>query len=509
MALIRRRSEPGFIRHLRQKFLSGPEYARIKRFWADTRNIYECAILYICYDVFDKNQIEKINLDLGNLATYYKENFIYAAGVPKGYTVQDCALSFAKYGARHGSVVGSASMVFYIKANPVLPAGIRKNLLPEDQDSTKLKIPKILFNIDRDKDPLKDVEALADIFDGLYNLAVEALDFGAENNPNCLLMVDIKNGQILFSESDMASSVSALVQECLSVLRSIPTMQQYSFPHWKNQTANLPIRSDVQKKARKINKLANRVGSSTRVGHQPGSHHLITTKNIYYDTAPRYHTSRRYGAPPQRNCTISRAISEGMTASDGAIFYSPEQVSGVFRGQTINNLVNAVGGLAWCAKYILRKHVKNYLDKNTYYMTYTICRMLTVLDALDVPNWKKQKVFDAALARYAPLVKRDSNILNLNGISPALRKFINKIGMPIELDNSYDSIAERQVAKRLRDLAKSLSVKYGVNYGPSAGDVVLAAMRKADDVDEIMLDISTALEDCFAYINAVADPSQE
>ena len=146
MSLIRRRSEPGFIRHLRQKFLSGPEYARIKRFWADTRGTYECVILYICYDVFDQNQIEKINLDLGNLATYYKENFIYAAGVPKGYTVQDCALSFANYGARHGSVVGSASMSFYIKANPALPANIRKNLLPEDQDSTKLKIPKILLN---------------------------------------------------------------------------------------------------------------------------------------------------------------------------------------------------------------------------------------------------------------------------------------------------------------------------------------------------------------------------
>ena len=86
--------------------------------------------------------------------------------------------------------------------------------------------------------------------------------------------------------------------------------------------------------------------------------------------------------------------------------------------------------------------------------------------------------------------------------SNALRKFLQKIGMPIDISGTGIKSAERAVAARLRKLGKELSEKYGVAYDSSPGTVVLSAMRRADDIDEIMVSISAALEDCFSIIDS-------
>ena len=78
--------------------------------------------------------------------------------------------------------------------------------------------------------------------------------------------------------------------------------------------------------------------------------------------------------------------------------------------------------------------------------------------------------------------------------------------MPIDIDNTNSS-QEKKVAARLRELGKLLSTKHGIPYNSDPGEVVLDAVRKADDVDDIMLDVTTAVEDCFDLINSAPPTS--
>ena len=78
--------------------------------------------------------------------------------------------------------------------------------------------------------------------------------------------------------------------------------------------------------------------------------------------------------------------------------------------------------------------------------------------------------------------------------SAALDKFLKKIGMPVDIENT--KMANRKISARLKTLAQTVSQKYNIDYSSDPAEVVLTALRKSDDIDEIMLDVITAVEDC-------------
>lgn len=78
--------------------------------------------------------------------------------------------------------------------------------------------------------------------------------------------------------------------------------------------------------------------------------------------------------------------------------------------------------------------------------------------------------------------------------SAALDKFLKKIGMPVDIENT--KAANRKISARLKTLAQTVSEKYNIEYSSDPAEVVLTALRRSDDIDEIMLDVITAVEDC-------------
>jgi hypothetical protein len=78
--------------------------------------------------------------------------------------------------------------------------------------------------------------------------------------------------------------------------------------------------------------------------------------------------------------------------------------------------------------------------------------------------------------------------------SEALDKFLKKIGMPVDIENT--KAANRKISARLKTLAQTVSEKYNIEYSSDPAEVVLTALRRSDDIDEIMLDVITAVEDC-------------
>ena len=521
MALIKRRTEPPYIRRLRQKFLRQAEYSNIKPYWNDCRVPFSIVLFSAILEDGEpvEELAEEINNDIDSLEKYYTKKLVYEAAIPPGYEAHlyiDRPEIVPPHGVRPERAT-PARLVYHINYKK----DNSENPLPANLDSTKLKVDKILFSRhDQAESSRIDLDVAIDIISGLCDLALEALDLGAKNNPGYLMLIDRLSLQPFSDESEIARQCAELKQECIDVLRAMPTTKRFA----DNWHLNHRIYLDTEKIARKINKKINKVTESlnhnyifrnswSRTGFATPS--MLIPQNILFkakskikNTQSAYITrAGKRGYRTYSHAGSGDALAHGMILADDIVFYTPEELSAVIRGQHIEHFAHVLSSLAWLTKCILRKYTRNELTDRGDQKQHVIARLLAFLDTLGVPNWKKQKVLDGAFAKYEPLIKRDALIENLKGVSPALRKFVNKVGMPIDLENTYDPTAEKQIAKRLRDLSKALSAKYSVDYASNAGDVVLAAMRKAEDLDEIMLDVSAALEDCINYINAAADPS--
>ena len=125
-------------------------------------------------------------------------------------------------------------------------------------------------------------------------------------------------------------------------------------------------------------------------------------------------------------------------------------------------------------------------------------------DYENIPN-DIQDILSRSILKHKWMQDKSDPVKLPSDKSNALFKFIRKIGMPIDISGTSVPSAERAISARLRDLGKHLSNKYNFDYNPDPGTSVLLAVRKSDDADEIMLEVTTALEDCFNLINKASE----
>ena len=509
MSLIRRRSEPFIVKHLRRNLLfsGNPEKDKQKKENHQSYNPSFPLIIFTAHYMtsYPAYVIQAINDGLDKIKKHYTSDMI-ASAAPPGYF----AVNITEYRAERLKDTAPR-----LRAASFQAVAVQEDSYDSHSGhicSNNLAVPKMLFNTGTEEALMTEIEVITELFSDFFTLAADKLEFGSKNNPGYLLVLDRTSLQIQAQESHMKFAFQQLFLECIDTLKSLSARQSYLLPRHNilHGGVNRGVYLDTEKQARKINKLMinlEKTYKTSYVRRALGTRNITIPSNVYNASLSQKLPKKYEYNDSIHNTGVATALAEGMHIAGDIVLYTPEEISSVFRGELIETLMQRLSNFASVTKFILRKYVRHTLSGKSPDLGWALMGVLSILDTLGVPNSEKQVILNKALSKYDPLVKRDSSIANLIGASPALRKFVNKVGMPIDLENTYDPTAEKQIAKRLRDLSKALSAKYSVDYASNAGDVVLAAMRKAEDLDEIMLDVSAALGDCINYINAAADPS--
>ena len=201
-------------------------------------------------------------------------------------------------------------------------------------------------------------------------------------------------------------------------------------------------------------------------------------------------------------------ITANITASGLPFFATKDQLSSMARAESIIGLFNQISEfLDSSLNSIGKAYGATSANRGVDFIAGSrsgqanVIHMVTAAAGLaGLSSSTIQNIITNNILKYKPLV--GSVRPSSKSESNALRKFLSKIGMSIDISGTNVPTAEKAVATRLRQLGRELSEKYGVDYDSEPGNVVLAAMRRADDLDEIMVGISAALEDCISIIDS-------
>ena len=201
-------------------------------------------------------------------------------------------------------------------------------------------------------------------------------------------------------------------------------------------------------------------------------------------------------------------ITANITASGLPFYATKEQLSSMARAESIIELFNQINEfLGTSLNSISKAYGATSANRGVDFIAGSRSGQANVINTLigaagmaGLSSSAIQNIIANNILKYKPLA--GSVRPSEKSESRALRKFLSKIGMSIDISETNVPTAEKAVAARLRQLGRELSEKYGVNYDSEPGNVVLAAMRRADDLDEIMVGISAALEDCISIIDS-------
>jgi hypothetical protein len=119
-----------------------------------------------------------------------------------------------------------------------------------------------------------------------------------------------------------------------------------------------------------------------------------------------------------------------------------------------------------------------------------------MLSILGVSSAEAKSILDRAIADNKHLVDTSKSSEDKDA-SESLARFLTKISLTIDISGTRTHPdVEKKILKRLRDLGRFLATKHGVDYDSDPANVVLEALRRSEETDDVIADIVTAVEDC-------------
>ena len=458
-----------------------------------------------------------------NMAEYYKK---FEGEKINGYTVAiDCSIA--------GETPENNQEVYDLSLD----------LFRDDLEVESLEVPKVLMARDGSESPeLFDLNTFFDICGDTIQETLRALDLGfMQDLQSSHRVVALRGGsdsEILIKDSTGAivhdeMSLVALLYNKLMLLgelkqkllqfskakRELSDARNHDARSIINHQAEFDMSADVKLKFRKIKELTAKAKSD--IIEIQGNYTMTRGIEFSSDETSGVALSSTYGGHIFAKSYFQQEvvyngtnniISNKITTSNAPFFASEEELSSIVRAEIVEDLLSSIYRLFTAIERSAKTINTGMtgleaISGVSYEHPGTINKLMHNSREAGVPLSVLQNIISGNILKYSSLVEPQDK--PTKDESRSLKKFLQKIGMPIDISNTSRPKAERAVAARLRQLGKTLSEEYGVAYNPDPGTVALSAMRRADDVDGIMLTISTALEDCFSIIDSTGPGERE
>jgi hypothetical protein len=371
------------------------------------------------------------------------------------------------------------------------------------QDPKDIDLPNILFNRVEENTTFlfENRVATQSLINLIYLFRKAITDINVSGQE--ILIKNNKN-KILFTELEIFNILDSLEELLPIVLEQV----ENSFKEAGEDTHD-PVRTEKivqsERKTRKeIKALMTRIKAldpdAFYGAKKPEKTPFWMTKNTEYDPTKivefeeinsKSHVYSNYQSGP-RHIIVANVIDK-----KSAFHLDNDRLLSIVRATLIDHFLRDIAPfiLAEFKKLIHYSYSRVNASKRLDYVAQSFIKILL---ALRTPGSDIEKAFSDAIANNQTLIDTGTRS---GKESASLFKFLKKISMPIDIDNTNSS-QEKKVAARLRELGRLLSTKHGIPYNSDPGEAVLDAVRKADDVDDIMLDVTTAVEDCFDLINS-------
>jgi hypothetical protein len=442
------------------------------------------------------DEVRAAHQDLRKVEAYYKKLIKNIKGLPGKITVRANSHEqvIGQYMIGRYKIAREAGLDSFYYAGIVISHN-PENLIKEGLSSLNVKNIKI-----QTSDPLSahrlDVKAMTELISGLYYLFLNAMNIG--NAPkNFEILVKDKLNIIIFDErliahlfKNFVSVACALVEATLPLLEAREKVGEED-PEYLNLLVKL---SEAGKKLERANRASNTFGLGMAY-HMTRATEYRPTKLIAAESVVDKSTRVKMGGDSP---LVQSAIAAKELISGSTYLASADELESLIRADLILSFSRSIHyGLYYCLAD-LQKHVVGGQKINHKQVGYVILNMLRYLKAAGVPNYKIEEVFDSAFSVY----ENQKNIENLEGESKALKTFLNKVAIPIDIAGINSGPYDKEIAGRLNTLGKLLASKHGVTYASSPGNTAVEAMRRAEDIDDVMLDITEAVQDCFDIVNS-------
>jgi hypothetical protein len=374
--------------------------------------------------------------------------------------------------------------------------------------------PSILYDREADPGLTLDFEmfVLSNVFLNLYILALDEIK--RTRTPGNEIILKNEKNEIVAREDDIFN----VVEEIANVLSFILKKCNKTEPdliETKPEPANKISKGKKSKAKTKERKGSpDRELKKLRLSLEEGlySKYWMTEDTEYeVDKVDEYSQAINYG--PINNSPSSIIFNkalEGRTLRGKwatPILLDRETIDGIVRAHYLRDIIYNLAVATVHFSRILRE-LQNRPEINSIGSIHLqdqqaslIIKILSTLVQLGTPNEKINKILMNAVTENRHMIEQLTRVPKKHtDESPSLRAFIRKIAMPIDISETASS-SEKSVAARLRDLGRMLADKHGATYSPQPGNVVLDVLRKAEDLDEVMIDVTQAIEDCFNLIN--------
>ena len=331
---------------------------------------------------------------------------------------------------------------------------------------------------------------------------------------------------IILDETELSNLFYSSLSGLAEVQKILLDMIEINIERNKKTTSEAgELYNKLQEKASKVRDLVNKLSKNIQVAlfpsrkiknHSPG---YYMTRDTEFSAAATYWAVHRYYeiyslnpyalGPNTTQFAPIHIIANTLVAINNPFFATANQLKSISRAQRVYDFFANLN----CIFNVLHAPINglvgdlsatnNRLGDISREHGPAVCLSGAVLAGVSLDDI--QDILSRAILKHKWMQDKSDPVKLPNDKSNALFKFIRKIGMPIDISGTSVPSAERAISARLRDLGKHLSNKYNFDYNPDPGTSVLLAMRKSDDADEIMLEVTVALEDCFNLINKASE----
>jgi hypothetical protein len=348
-----------------------------------------------------------------------------------------------------------------------------------------------------------NAKALSKLIGGLLNLYLDALNIGNVPRELELLVKDSQN-KIIYDEALSARLLKDFISETFELIESTIPLLEVRFKLGTNNDPTddqdyLNLKDNFNNKLIKLYKLRQEINTNNNA-----SYHM--TRATEYDPSDidkamaTLNTSykEQFG---EYSKVLRSAIATKELIKNNVHLATENELMSIIRAEQIFFFNSSIIYGIYAGLQIIYSSIDSPqpIDPINYKsLAYTIVNMLCCLKAAGVTNTKIEEVFDTAFSVY----EEDKKSRSLEGESDAFRVFLNKVAIPLDIAGLNSAPYDKEISDRLKSLGKLLASKHGVTYASSPGNTAVDAMRRAEDIDDVMLDITEAVQDCFDIINS-------